>query len=61
MKVKKEFFSEKNVNNRTIYSFGNKWERHRLDCSLLEQEQVAGSCESDDEPSGSIKRREFLD
>jgi hypothetical protein len=32
-----------------------------LDSSGSEKEPVAGSCEHDNESSGSIKRREFLD
>jgi hypothetical protein len=39
-----------------------KWDgRHGLDCSGLGQGQVVGACECGNEPSGSIKCREFLD
>jgi hypothetical protein len=34
---------------------------HGLDWSGLEEEQVAGSCKSGNERSGSIKCGEFLD
>jgi hypothetical protein len=34
---------------------------HRLDQSGSGQKEVAGSCECGDEPSGSIKCREFLE
>jgi hypothetical protein len=34
---------------------------HRLDQSGSGQEQVVGSCEYGDEPSGSIKYGEFLE
>jgi hypothetical protein len=34
---------------------------HKLDVSGSGYEQVAGSCEYYDEPSGSIKYREFLE
>jgi len=32
-----------------------------LDAAVLGQELVAGCCEHDNEPSGSIEVREFLD
>jgi hypothetical protein len=35
--------------------------RHGLDCSVSGQGRVAGACEYGNEPSGSIKRRTFLD
>ena len=34
---------------------------HTLDCSGSEQGQMVGTCEHSNEPSGSIKCREFLD
>jgi hypothetical protein len=37
------------------------WGRHRLDQSGSGYEEVTGSCEYGDEPSGSIKCGEFLD
>jgi len=39
-----------------------KWdEGHGPDCSGSGQGQVVGSCKNSNEPSGSIKCREFLD
>jgi len=39
-----------------------KWDaRHGLDCSDSEWGQVAGTCEGNNEPSGSTKCWEFLD
>ena len=32
-----------------------------LDCAVLGYGQVADACEYDNEPSGSVKCREFLD
>ena len=36
------------------------WRRHRMDLSGLGKGQVAGTCESGNEPSGCIKYGEFL-
>jgi hypothetical protein len=46
-------------NIKTDFREGEGW--HRLDRSGLGQGQVAGSCVFSNEPSGSIKCREFLE
>jgi hypothetical protein len=59
----REHFEDPDIDD-WIYSdvsSGSGTERHGLDLSGSGWEQVVGTCKSGNEPSSSIKCREFLD